>query len=625
MSEDREAWSSRPAFILAAVGAAVGFGNIWRFPALAYEYGGGAFFIPYLLALVFIGLPLLLLELALGQHLQTGDVGVFGSINKRLRGVGLIAVLCGFTVTGYYVQLLAWVVRIFVESFGDMSEGWDNISSEDASAYFFDHIVGEETLGDDSKLPTRIVGPNVLYLAISWLSVGLCVAFGVKWTGRIAYFTMGVPIVLLLAFFVRAVTLEGAGEGIQSYIGQWDLAVLAERPDVWSTAVSQIFFSLGTTFGVLTAFGSHCPSGSPATENAYIIGFSNSMFSVISGFAVFGSLGYLKGYEGADDIADVATAGPGLIFGALPAVLSTLPGGIHLVRVLFFTLFILGLDSAFAFTEAIITVIRDSEVGNNRSTKMITGAVCFAGFLTGIIYTSDAGMTFLDTVDFYVNFAMIMIGFCKTLSAGWIYGLDNQLATFGPKIVYGYMLTTFGSVIIACIIWFWIPYDTEVVGFLLLFLSYGVGMLICAKEIKDFVAHNPDRGFTVKSALYELSMGNILQLKTALESSVGKIPVAWPYLIKHFIPQILLVLFFNLTGSRNDLGETVFGHYEAFPFVFQMVGIFVVVVAVIIFSIGVKRPETFEKIASLQEKPMGHYINGAEDGFDTVYVEMPAK
>lgn len=624
MSEDRESWSSRPAFILAAVGAAVGFGNIWRFPALAYEYGGGAFFIPYLLALFLFGLPLLLLELALGQHLQTGDVGVFGSIDKRLRGVGLIAVICGFVVTGYYVPLLAWVLKVFVESFGYMSESWDDISSEDASDYFFNHVVGQESLGDDG-LPTRIVGENVMYLMISWLSVGLCIAFGVKWTGRIAYFTMGVPIILLLVFFVRAVTLEGAGEGIQSYIGQWDMTVLAERPDVWSTAVSQIFFSLGTTFGVLTAFGSHCPPGSPATENAYIIGFSNSAFSFIAGFAVFGSLGYLKEYEDADDIADVATAGPGLIFGALPAVLSTLPGGIHLVRVLFFTLFLLGLDSAFGFTEAIITVIKDSELGKDKNPKIITGAVCFLGFLSGIIYTSDAGLTFLGSVDFYVNFAMILIGFCKAFSAGWIYGLEDQLATFGSKIVYGYMLTTFGSVIITCITWFWIPHDTEIFGFLLLLLFYGLGMLKCSKEIKDFVAHNPDRGFTVKTALCELSMGNILQLKADLESSVGKIPVVWPYLIKHFIPQTLLVLFFNLTGSRNELGETVFGHYEAYPFPFQMVGIFVVVFVLIIFSIGVKRPETLDKIASLGEKPMAHNAKGTEDRFDTVYVEMPAK
>lgn len=346
-----------------------------------------------------------------------GDVGVFGSIDKRLRGVGLISVVCGFTVATYYVPLLVWTLRMFFESFGSMSESWDDVSSEDASYYFFNNIVGEETVGDD-QLPTRIVGSNILYLMIAWLSVGLCVAFGVKATGIIVYFTMGTPIVLLLAFVVRAVTLEGAGEGIQSYIGKWDMTVLIERPDVWSTGVSQILFSLGLAFGVMTAFGSHCPTQSPATENAYIIGFSNSFFSLISGLAVFGSLGYLKQYEDADSLEDIVTGGPGLIFGALPAVLSTLPGSVYLVRIFFFTLFLLGLDSAFAMLEAGITVVKDSEFGRNRDTKTITGVLCFFGFISGIMYMSDAGLTFFDSVNHYVNFAILMIGFCKSFSAG---------------------------------------------------------------------------------------------------------------------------------------------------------------------------------------------------------------
>jgi SNF family Na+-dependent transporter len=386
MSDVREQWSSRPAFLLAAIGAAVGFGNIWRFPALAYKYGGGAFFIPYLLALFFVGIPLLLLEIALGQHLSTGDVGVFGSISPRLRGVGLISVLCGFIVTGYYVPLLAWISREFFESFGHVD--WENVAGADASDYFFNDIVGMGTL-DDSLRPTRIVWENLFYLFFSWICIGGCVAFGIKWTGRIAYFTMGFPIFLLFVFFGRAVTLEGAEEGINAYIGQWDMAVLRDKPEVWSTAVSQIFFSLGTTFGVMTAFGSHCPLNAPATENTLIIAFSNSFFSFIAGFAVFGSLGYLKNYEGADNLEDVVASGPALMFGTYPAVLSTLPGGSHWVRLLFFNLFLLGIDSAFALTEAVLTVLKDSVAGSSLQDKVIVWTTVSAGFIMGIMYTDS--------------------------------------------------------------------------------------------------------------------------------------------------------------------------------------------------------------------------------------------
>mmetsp|Transcript_6076 Transcript_6076/g.7719 ORF Transcript_6076/g.7719 Transcript_6076/m.7719 type:complete len:626 (+) Transcript_6076:127-2004(+) len=593
----RESWSSRPAFLLAAIGAAVGFGNIWRFPALAYKYGGGAFFIPYILSLLLVGFPLLLLEIALGQHWQTGDVGVFGSINKRLRGVGLSAVLCGFIVTGYYVPLLSWVARAFCESFGKMSDGWVDVSGSDASDYFFNDIIGMDTLGDNLH-PTRLVWTNTAYLIISWLCIGGCVAFGIKWTGRIAYFTMGFPILLLFLFFGRAVTLEGAGEGIQAYIGEWDMSVLHKQPDVWSTAVSQIFFSLGTTFGVMTAFGSHCPENSPATENAAIITFSNSIFSFIAGFAVFGSLGYLKNYEGADDINDVVTSGPALMFGAYPAVLSTLPGGLYWVRLLFFNLFLLGIDSAFALTEAVLTVMKDSIAGNTISDKLVVGATISFGCLMGVMYTTDAGLIFLDVVDFYVNFIMILIGFCKAFSAGWVYKLNDQKLKFGEHIVNTFILTTFGSVTVACICWFGFKSNTTILGFIVLFLLYGIGMISIIKKMQE-------NDWNVKEELYSLFMDNVLELTHELETTVGKIPTVWPFLLKHFIPQVLLVLFINLVFSETAEGETEFGHYGGYlTWPFQIVGIFVVLLVSIVFLIGSLKPDTYNPLASVDERDL---------------------
>ncbi len=516
-------------------------GNIWRFPALAYKYGGGAFFIPYILALLFVGYPLLLLEVALGQHLQTGDVGVFGSISKRCRGVGLSAVLCGFIVTSYYVPLLSWVIRSFVETFGKMADNWDNVLGSEAADYFFNDIVGMGTLGDDLK-PTRIVLENLFYLVLSWLCIGSCVAFGIKWTGRIAYFTMGFPILLLFVFFARAVTLPNAGEGIKSYIGEWDVSVLSEQPEVWSTAVSQIFFSLGTTFGIMTAFGSHCEPHSPASENSAVIAASNSFFSFIAGFAVFGSLGYLKEYEGAEDMEDVIAAGPALLFGAYPAVFSTLPGGIFWIRLFYFNLFLLGVDSAFALSEALLTVVKDSIIGSSFSQKCIVGVMISCGCLSSVIYSTDSGLIFLDTVDFYVNFIMILIGFSKAFSAGWIYGLQDQIDTFGEKIVYTFMISTFGSLLLASLCWFTL--GATLTGILVLILSYGGGIALCYQDLERLQIDLPET--TTSSSLFHLYMNNVIELTSELETTVGPIPKVWPYLLKHFIPQVLLLLFVNL-------------------------------------------------------------------------------
>uniref|UniRef100_A0A7S2XT68 Transporter n=2 Tax=Attheya septentrionalis TaxID=420275 RepID=A0A7S2XT68_9STRA len=133
--KEKERWNSRLSFILASMGAAIGFGNVWRFPQLAYQYGGGAFFIPYLLALFFIGIPILVLEISLGQVYQMGDAGAFGSIHKRLTGIGVGSILCAYLLICYYVPLISWVANAFFDSFGSVFP-WDGLTGSEASNYF---------------------------------------------------------------------------------------------------------------------------------------------------------------------------------------------------------------------------------------------------------------------------------------------------------------------------------------------------------------------------------------------------------------------------------------------------------------------------------------------------------
>jgi len=242
----RDRWGSKIAFIMAAVGFAVGFGNVWRFPSLAYEYGGGAFFIPYIMALLFIGIPLAILEVSLGQYHQTGDVGVFGSIQRRLKGVGLGSVIAAWVVVTYYTPLIAWVVNAFFDTFRNAAI-WENSSGSEAYDYFLDHIIGEKTLGPDFR-PTRMVWANVGYIAVTWFVIWLCLAWGIEATGKVTYFTMGLPAILIFVFLGRAVSLPGSSDGINAYIGEWDMSVLVNQPECWSRAVSQIFFSIGVTF-----------------------------------------------------------------------------------------------------------------------------------------------------------------------------------------------------------------------------------------------------------------------------------------------------------------------------------------------------------------------------------------
>lgn len=321
----REYWSSRLAFYFATAGAAIGFGNVWRFPGLSVQYGGGAFFIPYFLALFFIGIPLTVLEVGFGQYFQTGDIGVFGGFHHRLRGVGVCSTVCGFIVSSYYVVMIGWIVNAFCSSWDDDAP-WGNpdVTGNDAVQYFYNEIIGMETIVNDNLSPTRVVAANVGYTAIVWCVIGLGTMFGIKFTGRLTYFTMGLPILLLFVFLGRAIMLPGASEGVRAYIGEWDLSVLRTDGEVWSVACSQVFFSISLTFGILTSYGSHCKRNEPAVLNSCVIVASNSMFSIITGFAVFCALGHL-GHIAGTSVTEIPYGGFSLVFGTWPVVLGSLP------------------------------------------------------------------------------------------------------------------------------------------------------------------------------------------------------------------------------------------------------------------------------------------------------------
>lgn len=253
-----------------SVCAAVGFGNIWRFPALVYKYGGGGIFVlPYLLGVVLIGVPFVVQELALAQHLQQASaVNNQQALNKHTKGVGVSGVLSGLLIALYAMPMVSWCVRAFCESFGhanvtnyykgnDDDAASTSLSGSNAARYFFHNVIGQYTLDEEQK-PTRIVFLNVGYLAVTWILVGVVLRYGGihSWTTTsgdtggtarswIAYSMLGLPLVLFGMVGLRSLTLPGASYGIHQYFGNWDIAVLWQQPDIWSSAVAQIFVSIG--------------------------------------------------------------------------------------------------------------------------------------------------------------------------------------------------------------------------------------------------------------------------------------------------------------------------------------------------------------------------------------------
>lgn len=208
---------------------------------------------------------------------------------------------------------------------------------------------------------------------------------------------------------------------------------------------------------------------------------------------------------------------------------------------------------------------------------------------------TDAGLFFLDTVDYYINFCLLLIGLAETFGAGWVYGIEKQIDQLGSSVVFTYMFTNFGSVILACGLWFGLDRDSEVwAGFVALIGCYVAGTAVtiffCSLKMKQ----DPEK-WTWGSILYAVGLQNAMELREELESICGYMPWIWAFAMKHFIPQVLLILFFNLAWSDNSEGDPNLGNYEGYVKVpYQMVGIMLVCFVFLTMLVGLFAPALFE-------------------------------
>lgn len=407
----------------------------------------------------------------------------------------------------------------------------------------------------------------------------------------------------------------------------------------------------------MAAYGSHCPRGEPVTLNSTVIAVSNCSFSFIAGFAVFAAMGHLAKLQNTT-VDELPYAGFSLVFGTWPVVFGTFEGGIHWVRLLFVNLFLLGIDSGFSILESPVCVFTDwfHAAGIKVPHYIVAGVGCIFGFAIGMPYgefrpflivfqcrvsyltsmfstylltATDAGLFFLDAVDFYINFVLLIIGLMEvsvqekmwiswsgqqachpmvpliltilecvfqTFAAGWMANLDKQIASLGHAITLTYMIGTFGSILVACCLWFGVDGDGAVwSGFVALILGYvgthALTAVLCARKI----AEDPDK-WTWSSILYEVTLMNVMELRSELQSYCGWIPMTWAVMMRHLIPQILFILFINLATSQNDDGEPLFGNYGNYKgWPYQVLGIGTVVIAFVMFVLGLVYPDLYKK------------------------------
>ncbi|MTI47452.1 sodium-dependent transporter [Sporosalibacterium faouarense] len=406
--EKRQQWDSRMIFIFAAIGSAAGLGNAWRFPYMAASNGGGAFLIPYFIALITAGIPLLILEFGIGHKFQAGAPTAFSKVKKGWEGLGWWSIGVSFVIVTYYAVIMAWVFDYLWYS---LSLAWG-----DAPADFFLNNVLKLSEG-----PGHLGGfsiPVLIGLILAWLAVYWTIRDGVKSVGKVVKWTVPLPIIMLGILVIRGLTLPGAIDGINYYLNP-DFSKLLD-PKVWASAYGQVFFSLSVAFGVMIAYASYLPKKSDITNNAFITAFANCGISFMAGFAVFGTMGYMAAEKGAS-VAEVAgTGGIGLAFWVYPEAIRLLPfGSVVFALVFYIMLLTLGIDSFFSLVEGVVAGVSDKWGFGKKKTTI---GVILVGFVISLIYATKGGLHWLDIVDRYVNnYGIIGVALFETIAIGWIY------------------------------------------------------------------------------------------------------------------------------------------------------------------------------------------------------------
>jgi len=406
--DNRSQWGTRAGFILAAVGSAIGLGNIWRFPAVAYTNGGGAFFIPYLFALLTAGIPILIMEFTMGHKYRGSAPLAFRRLNKKTEFIGWWGVLVSFVISTYYSVIIAWAISYTFFSF-KLSWG-----KETKNFLYNDYLHLAKVPGEFGHFVPGVLVP----LIIVWVLVLGILMKGVK-KGIEAANKIFIPLLvfLFILIVIRAVTLPGAAEGLQAFFKP-DFSKIMQ-PDVWVAAYGQIFFSLSIAFAIMITYSSYLPRKSDITNNAFITGFGNSSFELLAGIGVFSVLGFLAQQSGLP-VDKVVSDGVGLAFVVFPEIINQFPAFNGLFGVLFFlSLMLAGLTSLMSITETYVAGLVD------KFNISRTRAVLFGGGLSAIIsllYATQGGLYFLDTVDYFINqFGVAVLGLLEVVLIAWVF------------------------------------------------------------------------------------------------------------------------------------------------------------------------------------------------------------
>lgn len=486
MENKREGWASRFTFIVAAIGSAIGLGNVWRFPGLAAKYGGGAFLLVYVLAMVVLGFPLLMMELAIGRKMRSGAPGTFRGMNKKTEFVGWAGVGNAFFIVCYYAVVLAWVIFMLVATFkfGGMTGDADA-----AGKVFYNDVI---------KLSSGITGSHdlpggmIIALLLAWGGIYWCLRGGAKSVGKVVNYTVFLPVIFLLILAVKGFTMPGAMSGIKMYLIP-DWAALKD-PGLWIAAFGQVFYSLSIMMAIMIAYGSYVSKSSNLVKDSIIISLSDLGVSFLSGLVMFSTLGATGNLDNL-----LSKGSIGLAFEVYPmAIVNFSSSGV--VNVIFgllfyLTLFTLAIDSAFSIVEGVSTSVADKFKLNRRKVTLV---ICFIAGIISILFATRSGLYWLDLVDYFTNNVnLIVIGVMECIVIGWFFKpakLRAEINANTGKLKiggwYDWMIRIVCPLILSVMfVWNLIDYVgnngyggypvwAQIIGWIIVLLTFGCGFIV---------------------------------------------------------------------------------------------------------------------------------------------------
>ena len=419
-TKDKNEWGSNLSFLLAMIGSAVGLGNIWRYPYVLYSNGGGAFFIPYIVAILIMGIPFLILEYGVGYNFKSSFPKAVKSISKKWEYLGWFLPVAVFMILIYYSAILGWDgFYVIISAF----KGW----GADPNAYFTGSFLqANDTLGG--------LGTFVPFVAIAML-VGWVIMWVISHTdlekglGRVSKVLVPLLFAIMIFIVLFSLTLPGAGIGLaELYNPDWSLLL---NFNIWMAAFGQMIFSLSLGMSIAFTYASYTKDDSDLVSNALWVTVANCGFENFAAIGVFSILGYMSLQSGVA-VPDLVTQGTGLVFIVYPTVFNVLGDWASVIGPLFFfTVYLAGLTSILSTIEPLSFSIQN-KFGWSRNKTMTV--LCVFGAAVSMIYATAMGSYILGIADTFVNQIAILIGVIfECIIFAWIFKAENIIPKLNAK------------------------------------------------------------------------------------------------------------------------------------------------------------------------------------------------